>query len=111
MKPGHARRNWWMNGSSKAMLFLVIKSQFGYRLCILKEKRAKTELGLICNKVTEHTQYVHNWTMNVLPVLGNRRPICFTTRSFTSRGYRGGHITGHIRNKNNDVKFLKENIL
>lgn len=93
------------------LCFFLSLSLFGYRLCILKEKRAKTDIGLICNKVTEHTQYVHNWTMNVLPGLGNRRPICFTTRSFTFRGCRGGHITGHRRNKNNDVKFLKENIL
>lgn len=47
----------------------------------------------------------------MLPDLGNRRPICFMTRSFTFRGYRGGHITVHIRNKSNDVKFLREYII
>ena len=76
-----------------------------------KREGGKNKLGLIYNKVMEHTQRVHNWIMNLLPDLGNRKSVCFTTRSSTFRRCRGGRTTGHIRNESNDVKFLKENIL
>lgn len=35
----------------------------------------------------------------------------FTIKSSTLRGCRDGCVAGHIWNKSNDVKFLKENII